>query len=99
MKTSEPKKLAWSHKATPHAERAIRELIRLKRKQAKLAERARQLQDEIIKEGGGLACGVRAAIRHQRASRSLRWVTVKKRDFVVLLEPNSGKTLSVGKLP
>lgn len=87
MKPKKPKKsLAWSHKATPRCSVAIKQLLALKEQSVILRKKIALLQSMIIKEGGGLAHGVRAAIRHQNASISYRRVKVKQREFVVFLE-------------
>lgn len=86
-KDAKPKKPpVWSHQATPAAAVAIRELRKVRKQQALLAKKAALLNDLIVKEGGGAAHGVRAAIRHQSASSKYRLVTVKARTYVTFLE-------------
>lgn len=84
--TKSAKPLAWSYKATAEAAWAIDQLRRVRAKQADLAKKAALLQETIIKERGGMAHGVRAAIRHQSASSKMRLVRTKARDYVVLLD-------------
>jgi hypothetical protein len=91
-KTAKP--LAWSHKATPEAARAMKQLRRVRAQQALLAEQSKQLQEVIIKDGGGMAHGMRAAIHHQSGGQRWRMVTIKARDNVVLLEAASGKRIT-----
>lgn len=86
-KPKKPKKpLAWSHKATPRCAVAIRELLRMKREYALVLKKMGLLQSIIIKEGGGAAHNVRAAIRHQNGSISYRRIKVKEREYVAILE-------------
>ena len=87
MKKTKPKKPpVWSHKATTRCSVAIRELLAAKKKYAVILKKMALLQSIIVQEGGGLAHGVRAAIRHQRASIKYRRVTVKERSYVIFLE-------------
>lgn len=89
MRNKEPKAKkppVWSFPATPKASVAIRELQKVKEQQAILAKKSALLNEIIVKEGGGAAHGVRAAIRHQAASSKYRLVTVKERRFVTFLE-------------
>lgn len=87
------KPLAWSHQATPAATEAVRELLKIKRQQHVLAQRARQLQETVIKEGGGRVDNVRAAISHQSAFRGMRLVTRKARDVLSLYHATDGRRL------
>lgn len=82
----EKKPPVWSQPASVKAALAIRELKKLKEQQKILAKKSALLQQIIIDEGGGQAHGVRAAIRHQKASRVTRVVTTKARTFVAFLE-------------
>lgn len=91
MTTPAKKPLAWSYRATAEAARAIKKLQRVKLEQARLAKQAAELQATIIREGGGAAHGVRAAIRHQSASCKMRLVRTKARDYVVLLDASTSK--------
>lgn len=85
-KKARPKKPpAWSHEASPRAAVAIAQLLWVKKEQAILAKKSALLQQIVIQEGGGAACGVRAAIRHQHARAAWRFVRVKERTLVVLL--------------
>lgn len=92
MAKHEKKPLAWSHRATAEAQRAIKKLQGVKLAQARLAKQAVELQATIIREGGGAAHGVRAAIRHQSASAKMRLVRTKARDYVVFLDEKAGST-------
>lgn len=84
---AKPKKTpAWSHKASPRAAVAIAQLLRVKEEQTILARKSALLQQMVIQEGGGTACGVRAAIRHQHAREVWRIVRVKERTSVVFLK-------------
>ncbi len=85
-KKQRPKKPpAWSHEASPRAAVAIAQLIHGKKEQALLARKSALLQQIVIQEGGGAACGVRAAIRHQHAYEVRHLVRVKERTLIVLL--------------
>lgn len=87
MKASKPKKPpAWSQPATCKASLAIRELRKLKSQQEILRKKSALLQKIIIDEGGGQAHGVRAAIRHTKASRVVRTVVTKARTYVQFLD-------------
>lgn len=81
-----PKELAWSHRASPAASVAISELKKVKAQQAILSKKSALLQRIIVKEGGGAAHGVRAAVRHQDGYTGMRKVSRKPRDYVLLLE-------------
>lgn len=83
----EKKPPVWSQPASIKAALAIRELKKLKVQQKILAKKSALLQQIIIDEGGGQAHGVRAAVRHTKASRKVRTVITKARTFVAFLEP------------
>lgn len=86
-KEKKPKKPpVWSQPATCKASLAIRELRKLKEQQKILTKKSALLQKIIIDEGGGQAHGVRAAVRHQKASVQTRVVRVKARTFVQFLD-------------
>lgn len=85
-----PKPPVWSFTATARCSVAIRELLRVREKQAILNKQAKLLQEMIVKEGGGQAHGVRAAVRHQRAGSATRHVTWKARDYVSFLPAVEG---------
>lgn len=77
---------SWSHPATPRAAIAIAELLKVREQQAILAKKSAFLQQIVMQEGGGAACGVRAAVRHQNGGSSWRRITLKERDYVVFLK-------------
>lgn len=84
---SKPKKSpVWSQPASIKAALAIRELKKLKDRQKILAKKSALLQKIIIEEGGGQAHGVRAAVRHRKASSCMRMVRTNARTFVTFLE-------------
>jgi len=87
MAKKEKKEPAWSHRASPKASVAIRELQKVREQQALLTKKAALLQELIVKEGGGFAHGVRAAVRHQRASERRTIVRTKERTYVTFLKP------------
>ena len=86
MSKKEKKPPVWSQPASVKAALAIRELKKLKDQQKILAKKSALLQQIIIDEGGGQAHGVRAAVRHQKASTVTRTVRTKARTFVAFLE-------------
>lgn len=88
----EKKPPVWSQPASMKAALAIRELRKLQEQRAILAKKSALLQQIIIDEGGGQAHGVRAAIRHTKASTCIRTVRTKARTYVTFLEVASSPT-------
>lgn len=80
-----PKKaLKGSHKATIACSVAIRELLKVREKQAILTKRAKLLQQRIIAEGEGSAHGVRTFLTHVAGGRY--WVNKKAHDRLAVVK-------------
>lgn len=92
--TRKPKPLAWSHPATKTASNAILELANLRVEIVAMQVKAKNLQEVIVKEGGGRAGDIRAAIHHATAFRGMRMVTRNARDYVTLYNATDGKRYS-----
>lgn len=75
-----------SHKATPLASLAVREILRARKQQEVLKRRIAMLKALIIREGGGTAHGYRTFVSHLSGGTYHRVVVKKPSDELKMVK-------------
>lgn len=97
VKPKKEKVLKGSHKASPLAAEALRQLLKTQAQAAILKARMKNLRNLIMREGGGTAHDHRMYVSHVKASIHYRTVTVKAHDILKIVPIPEGSKKTTAK--